>query len=84
MVFLGHGICKNHAMVNTLFIHSLFFYNRIDNRVFYLIDKNDGLGVRCILYFINYTLVIVVFNLHLRGKSLLTVQKGRNVDCCVY
>jgi hypothetical protein len=27
---------------------------------------------------------IVVFNLYLKGKSLLTGQKGENVDCCLY
>jgi hypothetical protein len=30
--------------------------------VFYFIDKNDGLGVRSFLYFINYKMVIVVLN----------------------
>jgi hypothetical protein len=34
--------------------------------VFYFIDKNDGLGVRSILYFIGYNMVIVVLNLYLR------------------
>ena len=29
-------------------------------------------------------MLIVVFNFFLRGKSLLTEQKGGNVDCCLY
>ena len=46
----------------------------------YLIDKIDGLGVKCI--FINYIIVIVVLTKYLREKSLLIKQKGRNlVDC---
>jgi hypothetical protein len=36
--------------------------------VLYLIDKNDGLSVRCILYFINYRMVIVILSLYLREK----------------
>jgi hypothetical protein len=31
--------------------------------LFYLNDKNDRLGVRSILYLINYKIVIVVLNL---------------------
>jgi hypothetical protein len=45
--------------------------------VLYLIDKNGGLGFRRILYFKNYKMVIVVFILHLRGKSLLMEQNWR-------
>ena len=44
--------------------------------MFYLIDKNDGLSVKSILYFINYKMVIVVLNLYLREKSLLIGQNG--------
>ena len=45
-----------------------------------LIDKNDGLGVRSILYFINYKMVIVVLNLYLREKfCFLLEQKGGSV-----
>ena len=29
-------------------------------------------------------MIIVVFNLYLRGKSLLTGQKQGYVDCCLY
>lgn len=47
--------------------------------MFYLIDKIDGLGVKCILYYINCRMIIVVFNLYLREKSLLIGQKGENV-----
>ena len=46
--------------------------------MFYLIDKIDGLGVKCILYYINCRMIIVVFNLYLREKSLLIGQKGGN------
>jgi hypothetical protein len=50
--------------------------------LFYFIDKNDGMGVRCILYFINYKMVIVVLNLYLREKfcSLLEQKGGSVVD----
>jgi hypothetical protein len=34
--------------------------------VFYLIDKSNGVGIRSILYSINYKMVIVVLNLYLR------------------
>jgi hypothetical protein len=48
--------------------------------MFYFIDKNDGLGVRSILCFINYKMLVVVLNLHLRGKfCLLLEQKGGSV-----
>jgi hypothetical protein len=60
------------------------FQVRIDDRVLYLTDKNDGLGVRCILNFKNYRIVMVVLNLHLRRKILLIGQKKENVDCCLY
>ena len=36
--------------------------------MFYFIDKNDGLGVWSILYFINYNMVIVVLNLYFERK----------------
>jgi hypothetical protein len=36
--------------------------------MFYLSDINDGLGIRSILYFINYKVVIVVLYLYLREK----------------
>jgi hypothetical protein len=29
-------------------------------------------------------MIILIFNLYLRGKSLLTGQKGGNVDCSLY
>lgn len=38
-------------------------------------DKIDGLGVKCILYFINCRIAIAVLNLYLREKNLLTGQK---------
>ena len=60
------------------------FKVRIHNRVFYLTGKNDELYIRCKIQFINYKMVIVVFNLFWRGKSLLTGQKRRNMDCCLY
>ena len=44
----------------------------------YLIDKIDELGVKCILYFMNCKMVIVILNLYLREKSLLIGQKGGN------
>ena len=50
--------------------------------MFNFIGKNVGLGVMSILY--QYNMVIVVFNLFWRGKSLLTGQKRRNMDCCLY
>ena len=46
------------------------------------IDKIDRLCVKCILYFINYRMVIVVLNLYLREKSLLIGQKGGNALGC--
>jgi hypothetical protein len=47
--------------------------------VFYFIDKNGELGIRSILYFINYKMFIVVLNLYLRRKSLLSECKGGSV-----
>jgi hypothetical protein len=38
------------------------------NRVFHLIDQNNGLDVRCIVYFINYRMVIDILSLYLREK----------------
>ena len=35
--------------------------------------KNDGLGVRCILYFINYRMVIIILSLYLREKWVFVV-----------
>jgi hypothetical protein len=55
--------------------------------VLYLNVKNDGLAIRCILYFIMYKMVMykmVMVNLYLIGKSLLTGQKGGNIDCSLY
>ena len=48
---------------------------------FYLNDKNDGLGVRFILYLINYKMVIVVLYLYLRERFhfFLLEQKGGSV-----
>jgi hypothetical protein len=37
--------------------------------VFYLINKNDGLGIKSILYLIKYKVIIVVLNLYLREKG---------------
>ena len=50
--------------------------------MFYFIDKNDGLGVRSILYFINYKMVIVVLYLYLRERFCLLLEKkwGSVVD----
>jgi hypothetical protein len=39
------------------------FKVRIGNRMLYLIDKYDGLGVMSALYFINYRIVVVVLSL---------------------
>ena len=39
----------------------------LDDRVFYLIVKDDGLDIRCILYFINYNME--------KRKSVCTRQK---------
>jgi hypothetical protein len=36
--------------------------------MFYFNNINDGLGVRFILYFINYKMVIVVLYLYLRER----------------
>ena len=47
--------------------------------MFYFIDKNDGMGVSFILYFINYKMVLVVFNLYLRKESFEWTEKGK---CC--
>jgi hypothetical protein len=44
--------------------------------VFYFINKKDGLGVRAILFLINYKMVIVVLNLYLREVFFLFKQKG--------
>ena len=59
-------------------------HNRYGIISLYLNGKNDELYIRCKIQFINYKMVIVVFNLYLRGKSLLTGQKRRNMDCCLY
>lgn len=50
--------------------------------MFYLIDENAGLGVRYILYLINYKMLIVVLNVYLKKKkkSLLIGQKVGK--CC--
>lgn len=37
--------------------------------MFYLIDENAGLGVRYILYLINYKMLIVVLNVYLKKKK---------------
>jgi hypothetical protein len=56
----------------------------------YFIDKNDGLGIRPILYLINYKMIIVVLNLYLREKfCFLLEQKGGSVvdgpgDACIW
>ena len=57
--------------------------------MFYFIDKNDGLGVRSILYFINYKMVIVVLNLYLREKFCFFIRTERGkccgwAWCCLY
>ena len=46
----------------------------------YLNDINDGLGVRSVLYFIDYKMVIVVLYLYLRERfCFLLEQKGESV-----
>ena len=48
--------------------------------MFYLNDINDGLGVRSILYFINYKMLIVVLYLYLsEGFVFLLEQKAGNI-----
>ena len=48
--------------------------------MFYFNDINDGLGVRSILYFIEYKMVIVVLYLYLRERfCFLLEQKGGSV-----
>ena len=49
---------------------------------FHLHDLNNGLGVRSILYFINYKMITVVYYLYLRGRFcfLLELKGGRVVD----
>lgn len=44
--------------------------------------KIDGPGVKFILYFINRRMLIVVLDLYLRKKSLLTGQKAGDVVVC--
>ena len=46
--------------------------------MFYFIDKNDGLGVRSILYFMNYKMVIAVLNLYLRENCLCVCVKRKD------
>ena len=46
--------------------------------MFYLNDKNDGLGVRSILYLINYKMVIVVLQIE-RQVLFLLEEKGASV-----
>ena len=43
---------------------------------FIQMDKDDGLDVKCILYFIVCITVMVVLNLYLKEKGLLIGQKG--------
>ena len=58
--------------------------------MFYLNDINEGLGVRSILYFINYKMVIVVLCLYLRERfCFLLEKKGGSVvggpgAVCIY
>ena len=52
--------------------------------MFYFIDKNDGLGVRSILYFINYKMVIVVLNLYLREKFCFLLELKGEVLMALY
>jgi hypothetical protein len=56
--------------------------------VFYLIDKNDGLGVRSTLYFINYKMVIVVLNfISVIKESFKWTERGKCCGwlwCCLY
>jgi hypothetical protein len=49
--------------------------------MFYFNDKNDGLGIRSILYLINYKMVIVVLNLFLREKFCFFIRPERR-KCC--
>ena len=57
----------------------IHLYDRIDNR-FCITDKDVGLGVRSILYSINYKIVIVRLYLYLRGRfCTLLEQKGGSV-----
>ena len=51
--------------------------------------KNDRLGVRSILYFINYKMVIVVLYLYLREKFCFFIRTERGkccgwAWCCLY
>jgi hypothetical protein len=49
--------------------------------MFYLNDITDGLGIRTILYFINYKMVIVVLYLYLREKFCFFIRTERG-KCC--
>jgi hypothetical protein len=45
--------------------------------MFYLNDINDGLGIRSILYFIDYKMVIVALCLYLRERFCFLLEKKR-------
>lgn len=47
--------------------------------MFYLIDENAGLGVRYILYLINYKMLIVVLNVYLKKKEPFNWKKSGEV-----
>lgn len=47
--------------------------------MFYLIDENAGLGVRYILYLINYKMLIVVLNVYLKKKDPFNWTKSGEV-----
>jgi len=42
-------------------------------------DRIDGTSVECILYFINWRMVIVLLNIYLREKKPFNWTKGGNV-----
>ena len=50
--------------------------------MFYLKGINYGLGVRSILYLINYKMVIVVLYLYLRDFGFFFIRRERR-KCCV-
>ena len=57
--------------------------------MFYLIVKDDRLDVKCIIYVINYKMVIVVLYLYLRERFCFFIRTERGkccgwAWCCLY
>lgn len=51
--------------------------------MYYLIDKNNTLGARYILYFVNYKMVIVVLSLHLKENICFNLTERVKCSWCL-